>query len=215
MPDQAFQWAADAEACVLARARSLAPVHGWTSRLVAAAGDEAGLAPGEVDLLLPEGPRDLAALHARDCDRAALAALAGTDPAGLKMRDRIRAAAAARCEAAMRDEGAERACLGFLALPPNLALAARLAWGSADALWRWAGDTATDENHYSKRALLAAILASTVAVRLTSDAETAARHLDRRIEAVMRFEKLKARLRPPALASRAAEALGRLRYRRA
>ena len=57
---------------------------------------------------------------------------------------------------------------GFLALPPNMALGARLAWESADALWRWAGDTATDENHYSKRALLAGILSGALAIRLSS-----------------------------------------------
>ena len=39
-------------------------------------------------------------------------------------------------------------------------LGLRLAWESADALWRWAGDTATDENHYSKRVLLAGILSA-------------------------------------------------------
>ena len=115
----------------------------------------------------------------------ALAALAGTDPASLKIRERIRAGVLARIDAAMTHEEATRRWMGFLALPPNAALGLRLLWAGADGLWRWAGDTATDENHYSKRALLAEILLSTLAIRLTSDAASASAHLDRRIEAVM------------------------------
>ena len=34
----------------------------------------------------------------------------------------------------------------------------KLAWESADHLWRWAGDEATDWNHYSKRTILSGIL---------------------------------------------------------
>jgi chemotaxis protein methyltransferase CheR len=56
----------------------------------------------------------------------------------------------------LNDDAAVRRWAGFLALPFNLPLALRLLWESADALWRWAGDTATDENHYSKRAILSA-----------------------------------------------------------
>ena len=138
--------------------------------------------------------------------------LAAVDPAALRIRDRIRTGVLARTEAAMDHEGAIRRWTGFLALPPNAALGLRLLWASADALWRWAGDTATDENHYSKRALLAEILLSTLAIRLTADSEAAAAHLDRRIDAVMAFERWKARFKPTDAATKTARALGRLRY---
>src|SRR5277367_5523364 len=153
-------WAADAEARVLAEALKLAPEQGWTWAMTRAAGAAAGFSVGETELLLPGGPRDLAALHARACDAAALAALAEVDPTSLKIRQRIRRGAMARTDAAMASEAATRRWIGFLALPANAALALRLVWASADAIWIWAGDTATDENHYSKRALLAGILAS-------------------------------------------------------
>ena len=97
----------------------------------------------------------------------------------------------------------------------HLGLAARLSWASADVLWRWAGDTATDENHYSKRAILAAILVSATAIRLSSGKEAALAYADRRIANVMSFEKWKAttRLKPSRMMDAAASALGRLRYR--
>jgi ubiquinone biosynthesis protein COQ9 len=78
-------------------------------------------------------------------------------PSTLKIRERIGAAVRARLDAAARDEAAVRRWAGWLALPGNAPLALGLVWRSADAVWRWAGDTATDENHYTKRAILGGI----------------------------------------------------------
>jgi ubiquinone biosynthesis protein COQ9 len=205
-------WAADAEARLLAEALKLAPAQGWTWAMTKAAGAAAGFSLGETELLLPGGPRDLAALHSRDCDAAALAALAGTDPKSLKIRERIRRGASARIDAAIASEAATRRCAGFLALPGNAALGLRLVWESADAIWNWAGDTATDENHYSKRALLAGILTSTLLVRLSQGEAAAGVTLDRRIEAVMAFERFKGRVGKLQLGQLAASTMGRLRY---
>jgi ubiquinone biosynthesis protein COQ9 len=210
----ATDWAAEAEAQVLDAARALAAELGWGPALVEAAARRAGLGPAEAGLLLPGGGRDLAALLSRSHDRAALAALAGVDPAGLKVRERIRRAVEARVEAAAADAAAVRRCTAYLALPPNLALGAALVWESADVLWRWAGDVATDENHYSKRAILSAILVNVVAVRLDQGREAAAEALERRIGQVMRFETWKANLpKPLAALQDVAGLLGRLRYR--
>jgi ubiquinone biosynthesis protein COQ9 len=205
-------WAAEAEARVLAEALKLAPDQGWTWAMTKAAGEAAGFSLGETELLLPGGPRDLAALNSRACDAAAMAALDGTDPKSLKIRERIRRGASARIGAAMASEAATRRWAGFLALPGNAALGLRLVWESADLIWNWAGDTATDENHYSKRALLAGILTSTLLVRLSQGEAAAAASLDRRIEAVMAFERFKGLIGKLQLGQRAAGAIGRLRY---
>jgi ubiquinone biosynthesis protein COQ9 len=94
----------------------------------------------------------------------------------------------------------------------NLPLALRLVWESADSLWRWAGDTSTDENHYSKRAILAGILMSGLSLRLSSGVEATERFVDGRIENVMAFEKWKAGVKPGDLLASLVVALGRLRY---
>jgi ubiquinone biosynthesis protein COQ9 len=205
-------WASETEGRLLTAALDHAEMLGWTSRLVAAAARDIGLTPAEAGLLLPEGPRDLAALLARRDDASALGALAAVDPSTLKIRERVRAGVLARTEAAVSHEGATRRWMGFLALPTHAALGLRLLWGSADALWRWAGDTATDENHYTKRVLLAEILLSTLAIRMTADEAAAGAHLDRRIDGVMTFERWKSRFKPAVAAASAATALGRLRY---
>jgi ubiquinone biosynthesis protein COQ9 len=203
-------WSRETEQKLLNAALARAPALGWTRMLVTAARD-IGLSAPEVELLIPDGARELAALYATRCDDAALEALAGVDPAMLKVRERIRRGVLARCDAAMGEPEATRRWAGFLALPANTPLGLRLAWASADRLWRWAGDAATDENHYSKRALLAPILVSTLAVRLAAGEAAAAAHLDRRIAAIMTFERWKAGLKPAPLARRGG-ALGGMRY---
>ena len=128
------------------------------------------------------------------------------------MRERIRSAIWARVEAAMAAQAATRACLGFLGLPSNVALGARLLWRSADLIWRWAGDASTDQNHYSKRLIAAGLIASTLAIRLSNTSEAAAIHLDRGIDRVMAYETFKRRFSGSTLGMRLAEKLGGLRY---
>jgi len=210
--EAAADWAIGAEARLLSAALALAPDQGWTWAMTRTAGAAAGFSVGETELLLPNGPRDLAALWSRSCDASALAALADVDPASLKVRERIRRGAWARIEAAMAAEAATRRWSGYLALPANAPLALRLVWESADVVWRWAGDTATDANHYTKRALLAGILASTLLIRLACGEDAARANLERRIEGVMRFERLKGRVGKLHLGQWTAGALGRLRY---
>jgi ubiquinone biosynthesis protein COQ9 len=208
-------WAEATEQLVLDQALKLVPREGWTRRMAKLAGKAAGLSAGETELLLPQGPADLAALLSRRHDAKTLEALAALDPTALKIRERIARGVAARLEAAVADAASVRRLNGWFALPQNMALGGRLAWESADKVWRWAGDTATDENHYSKRVLLAGILSGALAIRLSSGAEAAKTFTDRRIENVMAFEKWKATtsFRPSEIANRFAEALGRARYR--
>ena len=87
-------------------------------------------------------------------------------------------------------------------------------------MWRLAGDTATDYNHYTKRAILGAIYAATLKVFASDTSEDAVgpkaetrAFLDRRIEGIMRFEKAKAQwLRPSEERISLVRLMGRLRY---
>ena len=206
-------WADWAEQRLLDAAILRSPDLGFTPALLKAAGEACDLSEGDVGLLLPNGPADLAALLSRRHDRVAMEALSSVDASALKIRERIAQGVRARLEAAARDLDASRRAAGFFALPLNLPLASRLTWESADLIWRWAGDTATDENHYSKRAILSGILISTLGVRLTQGREAQEKELAARIENVMAFEKWKAGIKPGKGLVDIAAALGRLRYR--
>jgi ubiquinone biosynthesis protein COQ9 len=75
-------------------------------------------------------------------------------------------------------------------MPQNVARGAQLGWRAADAMWRAAGDTATDYNHYTKRDdRSAGVYAATIAVFLEDESEGHAdtrAFLGRRIENIMR-----------------------------
>ena len=210
--DESPDWADRMEQAVLDAAVERAEALGWNGRLVRAACEANGLSLGDQELLLPNGGRDLAALLSRRHDARAMQALADVDPATLKIRERIARAVSARLEAAAADQEASQRCAGFLALPTNTDLGLQLAWETADLLWRWAGDTATDWNHYSKRTILSGILIPALTMRLFDGREAADAFVARRIENVMAFEKWKAGKDFEAPLRKMTEALSRMRY---
>jgi ubiquinone biosynthesis protein COQ9 len=73
-------------------------------------------------------------------------------------------------------------------LPQNIALGLRLLYDTVGAIWYAAGDTATDFNFYTKRALLAGVYAATTLYWLEDRSpgiEDTLAFLDRRISDVM------------------------------
>lgn len=205
-------WADRMEQAVLDAAVERAPALGWNGRMVRAACAANGLSRGDEELLFPNGARDLAALLSRRHDDRAMATLAEVDPKSLKIRERIARAVSARMEAGAADLEATRRCAAFLALPTNVDLGLQLAWETADLLWNWAGDTATDWNHYSKRAILSGILVPALTMRWFDGREAADAFVARRIENVMAFEKWKAGKDFDAPLRRMTDALSRMRY---
>jgi ubiquinone biosynthesis protein COQ9 len=189
---------------------------GWSAAAVATAAAQHGLDPKVAALAFADGAMAMIAAWIGSVDAAMEREFSGNALAKTPIRERIRRLVTFRLDAlAGRDEALRRA-LAIMAMPQNSAASLRLGWASADAMWHLAGDTATDFNHYSKRAILSGIYAATLAVFAQDDsAGKAATHafLDRRIAGVMRFEKAKAQwLRPGDQRFSLARLLGRLRY---
>src|SRR3954470_11500475 len=196
------------------------PAHaafdGWGQKAIAMAAAELGVPAERARLAFPGGAAQMIDAWFGAVDVAMLAAFPAERIAPLKIRDRIRDLILFRLETIAPQREALRRALAILAMPQHALEGARLAWRSADRIWRLAGDTATDFNHYSKRGLLIGVYASTSLVFLDDRSEGLAdtrAFLDRRIEDVMRFEKAKARWRGgsryrPSLS----RFLGRLRY---
>ncbi|QMW23638.1 COQ9 family protein [Sandaracinobacteroides saxicola] len=190
------------------------PFDGWSRAALANTASDIGVDPDVAALAFPNGAPDMIAAYIGTADQAMLAACATPDFAALKIRERITRAIRVRFEAAEPHQEAIRRASAILALPGNAALSARLLWSTADAIWRAAGDTSTDFNHYSKRALASAVYASTLLYWLQDDSEGRSAtwaFLDRRIAGVMRIEKLKARFKG-AEGFSPLRFLGRLRY---
>lgn len=189
---------------------------GWTDQALQAAAEAAGLSDGEALLACPNGAIDLIDAFAARADEAMLARLGQLHLHNMRYSERVAAAIRARLEAQFPLKEAARAMTRALARPSRAPLAGRILWRTADHIWRALGDTSTDGNFYSKRAILSAVLASTYARWFTDEsfdqADTWA-FLDARIANVMQFEKFKARLKPLGAAAEHAVGLAaRFRY---
>lgn len=193
-----------------------AAFDGWSEVAVRDAALACGIAPDAAAFAFSGGAMDMIEAWARAIDREMVAANPAATVAGMKIRERIRTLVQFRLDAVAHQKEALRRALTIMAMPQNAARAVAIGWKSADAMWRLAGDTATDYNHYTKRLTLGSIYAATLAVFVNDssddNADTRA-FLDRRIEGVMRFEQAKARLlRPREEMFSPARFLGRLRY---
>lgn len=168
----------------------LAPESGWTQAALGRAAEKAGLSQGQALLAAPHGVSDVLEAFGQRVARAAGQALSHPDIAALKVREKVRAGVKGWLAAL----GAHKAAVKRAAVTPaNLLTGPKGLWAAADAIWAALGDKSTDYNWYTKRMTLSGVLGSTLAAWLASDDEAAIdAFLDRRIENVMQFEKLKA-----------------------
>jgi ubiquinone biosynthesis protein COQ9 len=193
-----------------------AAFDGWNDTARDAAADAAGVDRDIAAIAFPGGAVDMIDAWFAHIDAAMAAALTPERLATMKIRAKITALVEARLSEAAPNREALRRALAILAMPQNLVRGATLGWRAADLMWRAAGDTATDYNHYTKRTILAGVYAATITVFLDDESEGWAdtrAFLARRIEGIMRFEKAKsgflARTKHMPSLSRF---IGRLRY---
>jgi ubiquinone biosynthesis protein COQ9 len=188
---------------------------GWSRQAVDSAAAQLGVDSAQARLAIPKTQAGMIDVYIQEVDRALEAYFTPERLAGLKIREKIRALVWRRLEIMSPAREAVRRALAILAMPQNLPQALRISWRSADTMWRIAGDTSTDFNHYTKRITLGGVYSSTMLVWLDDQSEgwsETADFLDRRIDNVMRFEKFKAEWRGSSEHLSLSRFLGRLRY---
>lgn len=189
---------------------------GWTGKAIDTAGRQLGVDPALARLAFPKDQLGMIQAYIAGIDAAMAAHFTPELIAGLKIRDRIRELVWFRLQAMGPAREAVRSAHAILARPQNAVKGLAIGWNSADLMWRLAGDTSTDFNHYTKRLTLSALYAATLLAWLDDRSEgwtDTAAFLDRRIGNVMSFEKWKGQwrgssIRRPSLS----RFLGRLRY---
>jgi ubiquinone biosynthesis protein COQ9 len=173
-----------------------AAFSGWSLAALRAAGRQIGAEP-DAERLFAGGPSEVLAWLSQRADQRTVEAMETAGVSGLKIRERIKLAVRLRIEQTVGGRESVRRGLAMLALPTNTGLALRLLYRTVDALWYAAGDTSTDFNFYTKRAILSGVYSSTLLYWLndrSEGSEATWSFLDRRIDNVMRFEKWKADL---------------------
>jgi ubiquinone biosynthesis protein COQ9 len=193
-----------------------AAFDGWSPQAVKVAAQQAGVDADLAHLAFKDGAVQMIDVWFRSVDHAMAARLPAETLAAMKIRQRITELVWARVEIVAPEREALRRALAILAMPQNVLAAARMGWRAVDLMWRLAGDAAADFNHYTKRTTLGAVYASTVLALLddgTPELSDTRAFLERRIDNVMQFERLKADLKGrgahrPSLS----RFVGRLRY---
>jgi ubiquinone biosynthesis protein COQ9 len=182
------------------------PFDGWSEATFRAAVTDTGADMAEARALCPRGAVDLALAYHRRGDEAMRKRIRAAKVEDMRFRDRVAAAVRLRIEA-ITDKEAVRRGSALFALPQHAADGAKAIWGTADAIWEALGDASDDYNWFTKRATLSAVYGATVLFWLGDESpenrDTWA-FLDRRIEDVMRIEKVKAEVRKNPVLSRLA-----------
>nr|WP_321249387.1 COQ9 family protein [uncultured Ruegeria sp.] len=172
------------------------PFDGWSEAGFRAAIADCDMDEGLARAICPRGAVDLAlAFHARG-DAVMVERLKSEDLGDLKFRDRVAAAVRFRLQA-VEDKELVRKGMTLFALPLHAADGAKALWQTCDLIWDTLGDTSDDVNWYTKRATLSGVYSSTLLFWLGDESPAHQKtweFLDRRIDNVMQFEKLKAQV---------------------
>lgn len=164
------------------------PFEGWTKELLENAAQECGYAKSMVHAVFPNAEHDAIVHFSHWADEKMMVILSSLNPEAMRVRDRVREAVQARLNVLASHKEAERLAVAFWMRPLRKWKGAKLVWKTADKIWRWAGDTSSDYNHYTKRALLSGVITSTTLYWLNDQSPNhhdTKGFLDRRIDNVM------------------------------
>ncbi len=185
---------------------------GWAPSAFNAAVTEVGIDPAHAKTLCPRGAVDLAIAYHEQGDAAMVAALKTAELSDMRFRDKVAHAIRLRINA-IDDKEAVRRGTALFALPHMAPEGSKLVWQTADHIWEALGDKSRDINWYTKRLTLSGVYASVVLYWLgddSLDAQATDAFIDRRIDDVMQFEKVKAQVRDNALLKPITGPLGRM-----
>ena len=170
---------------------------GWSNLTFAAACQEVDISEEKARLFCPRGALDLAVAFHKWGNEQFETSFKTRNISQLKVREKIKKAVELRIVLASDKEAVRRGVVLF-SLPIYAFEGSRLIWDTSDLIWELIGDNSEDYNWYSKRTILSAVYASTVLFWLGDNSEGSEEtwnFLDRRIEDVMSFEKVKAQLK--------------------
>ena len=179
---------------VLAAVRHAAS-DGWTPAAIRAAAADAGIDEVEAMRILRGGPRALFRAFNDWADARMADALDSAGARIPRLSERVERAVLARFEALEPYRESVRRGVAFAGLPQNAALGFSCYCRTVDRIWRAAGDRSHDFSFYTKRALLAGVLATTALVWLedrSDGGEFTRAFLRRRLADVLRIQKLRA-----------------------
>lgn len=184
---------------ILDAALPLVPFDGWSMETLRAAAAQLGLPQADALRAFPEGVSECLVFWNRRTDAQMVQALSQDyHLESMKIRERIATAVTVRLTLVAPHREAVRRGLTYFALPWHSAEGMKALYRTVDDMWVAAGDTSTDWNFYSKRALLAKVYMTTVYFWLNDHSQGSAdtqAYLRRRIDDVMKIQQVKGKLK--------------------
>lgn len=186
----------DRETLLLAVLRHV-PFDGWSDAAYRAALAESGVSLERASILFPNGVADSAAYFGRWIAGRLEGELEGLGERESSIRRRIATGVRTLLHMLSPYREAVRR-LSPLDSRRGAVQGMGALYEAVDAIWRAAGDRATDFSFYTKRGLLAAVVTSTYLYWLDDESdgyEDTWAFLDRRIEDVMKIQKVRGRIK--------------------
>ena len=174
---------------------------GWTWDVAEQAAIAAGYDKTMARAVFPGGLSEFVSHLSDWADRQMLEKLEHVDTSTMRVRDRIHLGVMTRLDVLEPWREPVRRAMTYWAVPTRSLLAGRSVWRSADRIWVWAGDTATDYNHYTKRGLLSGVISATTLAWLnndSSDPDKVSDFLDRRLDHVLKLGRALGRFKKTA-----------------
>lgn len=184
---------------ILDAALPLVPFDGWQMDTLRAAAKHLALPEADALRAFPGGVAECLMFWNRQTDQRMSAMLAQDyHLESMKIRERIATAVMVRLKLVAPHREAVRKGLMFFVQPWHSADGLKALYRTVDEMWYAAGDTSTDWNFYSKRALLAKVYVATLNFWLNDDSEEYTNthaYLRRRIDDVMKIQQVKGKLK--------------------
>lgn len=187
-----------AAADIIAHALPLIPFEGWSMAVLQKAAAEAGYKKTDAIRVFPGGAIDAVDAFLHHADEDMVRTLQGYHLETMKIRERIATAVRLRLEALTPHREAVRRAMAMQMLPFYCHHGIKSLYRTVDAIWYAIGDTSTDFNFYTKRLLLTGVYSATLLHWLDDNSpghEHSWAFLNRRIEDVMKIEKVKQRFK--------------------
>ena len=176
----------------------LIPFDGWSDYALKEAARHANINDADLKAAFPHGVNDCVAFFYAEENRLLAEQLSPALLAQKRVPERIEMIILQQLGNWADKKEVIRRTLAHNAMLTNTPKSLQYLYDIIDGFWRLAGDTSSDFNFYTKRALLGKVYTSTLYVWLNDDSdnqETTEAFLYRRIEDVMKIEKTKAKVK--------------------
>ena len=170
--------------------------YGFNENMLIQAAENCNLSKGTLGRLFPEGIYELKEYFFNQTDIEMLKKINHIENKDIRIRDKIYNGVIIRLEIFQKNKDSIKHIFVSESSTPIKSI--KNLWNTADLIWRSAGDTSTDYNHYTKRLLLSWVYLSTLLCWFndkSKNIEETKLFLNRRIDEVLKFGKTSATIK--------------------